>query len=223
MANTNNFIYIMRKIKHIILAVIATIAVAMPASAQFRFGIKAGMNVNSVSFNTDNLKNNFNKENRSGFFGGITTEFTVPIIGIGFDLSVLYSHRNIAGEVTGNNDLASILKNDDFRKQDYIEIPLNLKYKLGLPAIGKIVTPYLTTGPSIAFKCSKAAVTDAYKEKKFDAAWNVGGGIQLIEHLQIGVNYSWGMTKALEYIVKDSEAADLGKINGWKISAAWFF
>lgn len=213
----------MRKIKHIILAVIATVAVAMPASAQFRFGIKAGMNVNSVSFNTDDLKNNFDKENRSGFFGGITTEFTVPIIGLGFDLSVLYSHRNVEGDIKGNNDLENILKNEDFRKQDYIEIPLNLKYKLSLPAISKIIAPYVTTGPSIAFKCSKAAVTDAYKEKKFDAAWNVGGGVQLIEHLQIGVNYSWGMTKALEYVGVGNEPADLGKINGWKISAAWFF
>lgn len=210
----------MRKIKHIILAVIATIAVAMPASAQFRFGIKAGMNVNSVSFS--NLNDNFDKENRSGFFGGITTEFTVPIIGLGFDLSVLYSHRNVEGDIKGNNDLENILKNEDFRKQDYIEIPLNLKYKLSLPAISKIVTPYLTTGPSIAFKCSKAAATAAYEEKKFDAAWNVGGGVQLIEHLQVGVNYSWGMTNALKFI-GEGKGADLGKINGWKISAAWFF
>lgn len=213
----------MRKIKHIILAVIATIAVAMPASAQFRFGIKAGMNVNSVSFNTNDLKANFDKENRSGFFGGITTEFTVPIIGLGFDLSVLYSHRNIGGDIAGDDKLENIITNEDFRKQDYIEIPLNLKYKLSLPAISKIIAPYVTTGPSIAFKCSKAAVTDAYKEKKFDAAWNVGGGVQLIEHLQIGVNYSWGMTKALEYVGVGNEAADLGKINGWKISAAWLF
>lgn len=213
----------MRKIKHIILAVIATVAVAMPASAQFRLGIKAGMNVNSVSFNADDVKSNFDKENRSGYFAGITSEFTVPVIGLGFDLSVLYSHRNIGGEINGMKDLQEMITNEDFRKQDYIEIPLNLKYKLGLPAIGKIVTPFVTTGPSIAFKCSKAAVTEAYKEKKFDAAWNVGGGVELLNHLQIGVNYSWGMTKALEYVGVGNEAADLGKINGWKISAAYFF
>lgn len=211
----------MGKIKHIVIAVIAALAVAMPASAQFRFGIKAGLNVNSVSFS--DLNSNFDKENRAGFTGGITTEFTVPIIGIGFDLSVLYSHRNIGGDFKNDASLEGIISNPEFRKQDYIEIPLNLKYKLGLPVIGKIVTPYLTTGPSIAFKCSKAAVTDAYKEKKFDAAWNVGGGVQLLNHLQIGVNYGWGMTKALEYVGVGHESADLGKINGWKITAAYYF
>ncbi|MDE6928848.1 MAG: hypothetical protein K2P06_09005, partial [Muribaculaceae bacterium] len=97
-------------------------------------------------------------------------------------------------------------------------------YKLGLPVIGKIFTPYVFTGPSFAFLTSKQAISDAIQNKKVDIAWNFGLGIQLIQHLQIGASYGVGLTKTVEKVSgwTGTEPID-GKNNYWTVTAAWLF
>lgn len=217
----------MKSIKAIILAVAAVVLSAVPASAgPFRIGPRLGTEVNSMRLD----KTVFDNENRAGFTGGLMMEFTVPIINIGFDLSVMYVHRVSSSTLTGTPDpsISEILTNDNYRKRDYIEIPLNLKYKIGLPLIGKVFTPYLFTGPSFSILASKKAITDAYKNRSFDVAWNFGVGIQLFTHLQIGASYGLGLNKTVEAINKVTDttintSAIEGKNNYWTITAAWLF
>ena len=47
-----------------------------------------------------------------------------------------------------------------------IEIPVNLKYKFGLPVVGSLVSPYIVTGPSFAFKVSGEDFSNFIHEKK---------------------------------------------------------
>ena len=77
----------MKSIK-VILLVLACI-ITIPASAQFRWGPRIGTEVTAMRFD----KSVFNSENRAGFTGGLMCEFTVPVINLGFDLSVMYVHR----------------------------------------------------------------------------------------------------------------------------------
>ena len=79
-------------IRIIVLAIVAMI-IALPASAQFRFGIKAGVALNSLHFSSDYLEN-LNSDNRAGFTGGLMAEFTLPVIGLGLDASLMYVHRS---------------------------------------------------------------------------------------------------------------------------------
>ena len=51
------------RIKGIILAAIMVVAMAIPASAQFRFGPKVGITVSELHFS----KSDFNEGNRTGF------------------------------------------------------------------------------------------------------------------------------------------------------------
>ena len=106
---------------------------------------------------------------------------------------------------------------------DYIEVPVNFKYKLGLPGIGKIITPYVFTGPSFAFLTSKEAIKDAYNNKKVDIAWNFGLGVQLFSHLQIGASYGLGITKAVEAVTPVQGVNINGRNDYWTITAAWLF
>ncbi len=199
-----------------IAALVIAIAAILPASAQFAIGPRVGINVNSLHFNKDL----FDSDNRVGYNAGVEMEFTVPVIGVGFDLSLMYVNRK--GQYRENPDLTT--SNIDNASCSYIEIPLNFKYKLGLPAIGSIITPYVFTGPSFAFRTSKEAVTEFYKSKKCDIAWNFGIGLQLIKHLQIGASYGLGMTKAVEYINPSHQSADIdGKNKYWTVTAAWLF
>lgn len=181
---------------------------AIPASAQFKIGPRIGMNVNSMRFNEDI----FDSENRAGFTGGLQVEFTVPVVNLGFDASVMYVHR-----VIGNTEI------DNLNKRDYIEVPVNFKWKIGVPLISKIIKPYLFTGPSFAFLTSGKAINAALKNKSFDVAWNFGFGVELIDHLQIGASYGLGMTKAVE-AVSEVKGVDIdGKNRYWTVTAAWLF
>ncbi|MDE6334771.1 MAG: PorT family protein [Muribaculaceae bacterium] len=191
------------------------LAVVMPAMAQFRIGPRVGINVNSLHFN----KEVFSENNRVGFNAGLQAEFTVPVIGLGFDASVMYVKRNAAYM----NSIQSQNNTETKLHSDYIEIPINFKYKIGLPIVGSIISPYLFTGPSFAFLTSKKVINDM-QNKKCDIAWNFGVGVELVKHLQIGASYGLGMTKALQTIHATGDNAGIeGKNRYWTVTAAWLF
>ena len=201
----------MKKFLAIVCLVVAIAAgSALPAQAQFHFGIKAGVNVDRLSFSKDVLAG----ENRAGFTGGLMAEFTVPLIGVGCDLSAMYVRRN--SRFMQNNDVVN-------NQRDYIEIPLNLKYKLSLPGISKFFAPFITTGPSVAFLTSKKYIEQAYKNHSVDAAWNFGIGFELVRHLQIAASYGLGLTKVLDTVnLIDGSKID-GKNRYWTVTAAYLF
>lgn len=208
-------------IRLIAAAVMAFALPALPATAQVHFGPKVGVAIDKLSFNKDML----NSDNRAGFTGGLTLEVMLPVTNLGFDISAMYVHRSSDVLATGENDpVTGAEKIVEKNNRDYIEIPLNLKYKLGLPLVGKVVTPYVFTGPSIAFLTSKKAINDAMHNKTFDVAWNFGVGLQLIEKIQVGASYGLGMTKAVKVFEGEHEAANIdGKNRYWTVTAAYFF
>lgn len=203
----------MKNLKRVLLAAIAVVMISTTASAGgFRWGIKAGVALNSLHFNEEILNDVKSTDNQAGFTGGLMCEFTVPVVNIGVDASVMYMHR------------ADKYDNEELNR-DYIEIPINLKYKIGLPVVNNIVTPYIFTGPSFAFLTGKTEINDFVKSKRCDVAWNVGVGVELFRHLQVGASYGFGITKALEVTGnKDSAAAGIeGKNRYWTVTAAYLF
>jgi len=203
----------MKKIKRIIVAVSMVLSVGMAANAEFGFGPRVGLAVNDLKFSSDL----WSGDNRAGFTAGLQCEFTVPVLNLGFDASVMYVRRDsrIIDE-SASSDVVNVSK-------DWIEIPVNFKYKIGLPVVGKIVTPYIFTGPSFAFLTSGKAISEAWESNKFDVSWNLGAGLQLFTHLQVGASYGWGITKIAKHVV----GANGGDVNGrnrfWTVTAAWLF
>lgn len=213
----------MKNLKALALTIAFVLVAAMPAAAQFRIGPRVGVAVNSMRLNKDV----FNSDNRAGFTGGVQAEFTIPVINLGFDLSVMYVHRvsdsSYKTGQTENTQTEELFSNSRYKNRDYIEIPLNVKYKIGLPLVGKIISPYIFTGPSFAFLTSKKAITEAYENKKFDVAWNFGIGLQLFTHLQVGASYGLGMTKTVSALTPINGQKIDSKNNYWTITAAWLF
>lgn len=209
-----------------VVALLVALAIGMSAQAGdiFRFGPRVGVEVNSMRLNPEV----FNSENRAGFTGGVQIEANVPLIGLAFDLSVMYVHRvNNNSALNGSNvsvDQSAMLDNNNYKKRDYIEIPVNFKYKLGLPVVGKYISPYIFTGPSFGILASKRQITEAYKNKAFDVSWNFGLGVQLFNHLQIGASYGLGITKTIEKLTPINAGAEItGRNNYWTVTAAWLF
>lgn len=198
----------MKAIRHIFLALVAIVAVGFSANAQFKFGPRVGINVNSLHFNEDIIKSS----NRTGFNAGLEAEFTVPVIGIGFDASLMYVRRN--------QDMG-----DNTKHCDYFEIPINVKWKMNIPLVAKVVKPYLFTGPSFAFLTSKRAINEAYKNKSVDTSWNVGLGLEFFSHLQVSAYYGFGLNKSIIPIhIPGVDATPIdGKTHCWTVTAAWLF
>lgn len=182
------------------------VATAAHAQLPIKFGLKGGLNITKVKFDKDIAKS----DNRSGFFIGPMAEFTLPIVGIGADIAVLYDQKNI--EV-----------NDTKEKLQFIDVPINLKYTLGL---GDFAGIYFATGPQFSFNVGDKKLFDAetYKMKSSNFSWNVGAGVKLINHVQIGYNYNIGLGKTAEV---NSPLDPVKKIkmknNAHQISVAYIF
>ena len=204
----------MKNFKRFLLVAVAVVAMGLSASAGgFKWGVKAGVALNNIHFSEDIKADLVDKDNQAGFTGGLMVEFTIPVINLGLDASLMYVHRDAIESAQGQK-----------MNRDYIEIPVNLKYKLGLPLVSKVLTPYVFAGPSFAFKTGKSEIEDFVKSKKCDVAVNVGLGVELFNHLQVSGSYGFGVTKALEYTGTNVNAAGIeGKNKYWTITAAYLF
>lgn len=210
----------MKKLLSFITVAVMTLAFAVPAQAQFKIGPRIGMNVNKLNFD----KEVFDGANRAGFTAGLEAEFTVPVVGIGLDASVMYVRRNsrFMSEVTGT-DWPQQTKVSNGHS-DYIDVPVYVKWKFGLPIVGGLVKPFLFTGPDFAFLCSKKAITDAWKSKKVDTSWNFGLGVEFFNHLQFAASYGLGMSKAAEFVGATEQGTKIeGKNRYWTVTAAYLF
>ncbi|MDH6305379.1 hypothetical protein M2459_001832 [Parabacteroides sp. PF5-5] len=191
-----------------LIAGVLMIFTALSASAQINFGIKGGINISSVHFSSDIIES----DNRTGFNIGPMLEVMVPYTGIGFDAAILYSQKGMdAGRESFNTD--------------YIDVPVNFKWKFGLP----VVKGYFAAGPYVGFRVGGDKIWDMpqnigsqIKTKSFGAGLNLGLGVELLSHLQVGFNYGLGLTD--NYSLKDTAgASEGGKHRGWTISAAILF
>lgn len=207
----------MKKLFTLIVLVAATYF-AVPANAQLKFGIKGGLNITDMSLSNDV----FETSNRTGFFIGPTIKFTLPIVGLGIDASALYDQRE--GEVNVEADDNTLVSTR--LKQKSINIPINLRYDIGL---GSLAAVYLAAGPQFGFNVGDKNQS-LYKDV---AEWrlntsnfsvNVGAGVMLLDHLQVGANYNIVCGKTGEITVLDgAESVLRGRSNTWQISAAYYF
>lgn len=179
------------------------------ASADFRWGIKAGLNFSNLNYK-DVKGTVTDPNNRTGWQAGLMAEFTIPIVNIGADASLLYARQN----VDRNVEFAA--------NRDFIEVPINLKWKIGLPVVGKVVTPMIFTGPDLLFGLNEK-VFDDMQTRKCEVGWNVGIGLEFLNHLQITGGYCFGINSVAKYTgLVDTESYRVKK-NYWSVSAAYLF
>ncbi len=207
----------MKKLFTLIVLVAATYF-AVPANAQLKFGIKGGLNITDMSLSNDV----FETSNRTGFFIGPTIKFTLPIVGLGIDASALYDQRE--GEVNVEADDNTLVSTR--LKQKSINIPINLRYDIGL---GSLAAVYLAAGPQFGFNVgdkNKSLYKDVaeWRLNTSNFSVNVGAGVMLLGHLQVGANYNIVCGKTGEITVLDgAESVLRGRSNTWQISAAYYF
>ncbi|MBR1551188.1 MAG: PorT family protein [Muribaculaceae bacterium] len=180
---------------------------SLPAHAQFRLGVKAGLAINHLKFDRNIIKN----DNRAGFTAGVTAEFNLPL-GFGFDAAVMYTHRN--NVLSGSTDTY---------KRDYIEIPVHLKYKLSIVGLNNVLTPMAFAGPNFAFLAHESR-QERWDNRSTVTSLDLGFGVELLRHLQLSACYSMGLSRALKQVGMSSNGEEIdGRDRTWTIAAAYFF
>lgn len=212
---------------------------ALPSAAQVKFGVKGGLNVSQIDLKGNILKSTLAKDNQQGFFAGVTVDANIPVIGLGADIAVLYDNKKVELDT-------------ETKTVEYIDLPLNVKYTLGL---GSIASVYVATGPQFSWNISgkkwalpenqetisggiKDITTETKSEfqlKKSEFSWNVGAGVTLLKHLRVGYNYNIaiGNTASVNQTIKTlrddltwskpEETSGELKNNTHQISLTYFF
>lgn len=185
----------MKKVISVLMVAVA-LMMAVPAQAQlFKLGLKGGMDLTKLSKNMNKAT-----ENSTGFFIGPMAEVTLPLVGMGVDGAVMFAQ-----------------KGKDEVKQQGIEVPLNLKYTIGL---GSMFGFYVAAGPDFFFNLKDINV-EGLEAKKTQVAVNVGAGLKLLRKLQAGITYQIPMGDSFEW--KDAGAVVSAKNKTWQVSLAYIF
>lgn len=196
-----------------VLLVAAASLVATTAQAQVSFGLKGGLNVTNMSLDSKVL----DASNQAGFFVGPTLKFTVPVVGLGFDVSALYDQRQ-----------AKLKATDEEIKQQSIQIPVNIRYGFGL---GDMASLYFFAGPQFGFNVGdKESKVNTWTLKSSNLSANFGLGLMLVNHLQVSANYNLALGKTGEVSVLGAAGTATGisdkteiKNNAWQIAIAYYF
>lgn len=168
------------------LAAFAAMSFATVNAQTIGFGVTAGMNVTKPE---SGKLQDWKPDYESSWYMGIQAKVTLPILGLGFDGSLLYSQDKVS-DATLNS----------------LCLPIHLRYDLQLPGI----TPFAFAGPQFSYNLTDDFEFEAFKgavvaadTKAFTTKFDLGFGVVLANHLQVAYSYSIPMTDAFEI----SEAA----------------
>lgn len=195
-----------------------TFMISMPAHSQFKFGVKAGVDLENPTFGDA-----FKVENMTSYQLGPAIEAMFPLsrVDFGVDLALLYSDNRMTVNRLRGNELDKV----DISNR-YLTLPLNAKLKF--PLLGEELKVYGLAGPYVGYlisgdKISFPDISNDIKAKKFAGGLNFGFGVELFRLLQVGANYKVQLTD--NYADEKPEWSDPlnGKSETWSISLGLFF
>ncbi|MCD7971153.1 MAG: PorT family protein [Candidatus Azobacteroides sp.] len=199
-----------------VLTVIMLLGFSLSSHAQLvKFGLRAGLNVNDFSLSSDLVKAN----NMVGFQVGPVVD--INLLGFGVEAGVLYNQKGakIEDEETGEKTT--------FRNS-YLDIPINLKYNVGLMGVGL----YAAVGPYFSFALDGKKFGDAIDAvgdftsgdiDNFDIGLNFGIGAK-VSKIGVGVQYGLGLKEAYE-IPKSDVSLESTKVKnrGFSVLLTYYF
>ncbi|MCR4919848.1 MAG: porin family protein [Prevotella sp.] len=209
---------------------VLSLLAAVPAQAQFKLGVTAGLNISKLSVNDDECKKYVDKI-RPGFVVGPTAIYTIPKTGLGIDASALFDLRGAKSKTISDSKAVTCTS---------LQVPVNLRFG---SQIGDMVYGFVFTGPQWGFGLgSKESVlaegigktTGHEMERRWvnrstAFSWNFGLGGVVLEKLQVRVSYNLALRKTAEIqqvdLVDGSKTRVLadGKAHACQIALSYLF
>ena len=202
------------------LMIVMMAAVAVSASAESRWGIVAGANINEFPAYQRGIYKLYEAERTVGGSLGVNGEIFFPGIGMGVDASLIYNYTQAKLHL-GEQKIWQ-LQGVDVEKatMHVLEIPLNLKYRyINLNGIENKIYPFLFAGPTINILLGH---NDGghLDYTTTSLGMHVGFGVELMRKFQISASHEWGLSQAFKTKLLDDNAH---KLRTWHIRATYFF
>ena len=118
------------------------------------------------------------------YFGYIDYRVLALLFCFMADVAALYSQTDLGAD------------GEKTMKLKTFAVPVNLKWSFGL---GSMLGAYIAAGPQFDFNIGNKTWTRELSLKKSTTSFNVGAGLKLIRHLQLGVNYNFALSKTGTY------------------------
>ena len=195
---------------------LAALAIAASASAEFRWGPAAGINISNMRWKQKLLQTNTLVGPQAGLMG----EIMIPGIGFGIDLALKYSANGSTLHFGEHEVWAADGIGTAKVWVHQLQIPLNLRFKwTRMEGVEQYIAPFVYGGPVFNFNI---ATTDcpAIEHPAASFALQCGIGAELFEHWQISGGYLWGFSYELRTIKLDNFSASQ---RGWQINLAYLF
>lgn len=163
-----------------------------------QIGIKAGVNMaNQIeSLSSQDIADGFNRENLTGYQLGLVYQLNPRKSGIGAEIGLLVSQKGFSF-----SDSTTVINNvvRGYQELNYLEAPLNLRYKiklgfLGVFGYGGVYAGYALNGKNV-IETQNESADIGFKElmDRADYGYNVGLGLEFFNKIQFGVNLSQGL------------------------------
>jgi hypothetical protein len=189
---------------------IIVISFVFGVNAQIRYGVKVGGTLSNLTSKYDGTKANDSKAGVGFNIGGLM-EYSFSE-SLSLQPELLYLHNNVKAK-----------ESDDKIKIQSIQLPVNLKYKMGVENLKF----YVAAGPYLGYIVSarKTTKTDGrdYSEnlldktmKNFDFGLGIGFGVE-ISNFAVGVGYQYGLANIDK---RDKMSSKSGTFN---LSVGYFF
>lgn len=198
------------------LLILAALFSASEASAEFRYGPTAGINLTNLNFKQDLAS----VDKSVGYSAGVVGEMMFPGIGFGIDLGLYYEQRGATihfGEYKmwqeqGIGTSRSYLH--------YLVIPLHLRFKYtNLNGFEDTLAPFVYAGPSVGLLVGHSKVKCL--EYPFgELGVDFGVGAEIKRNWQVSLSYTMGLT----YALKDKILTNYSARNStWALRVAYLF
>jgi len=192
---------------------------AVPSFSQVKIGLRGGVDVISMEFNSDLLS----ASNRAGFFVGPTLRISTPLPFLSVDASVLYSQRTLKVQ-------------EESITQKSVILPGNVR--AGIHLLGAVGI-FASAGPQLAFNLGSSTYDWSDRDRNdyhfalqdTKLSLNFGAGVQVGSHLEAAVYYNVPLGKTAdftwsrigEYGVADRLQNAKSDMNAWSVSLTYIF
>lgn len=204
--------------KKIVTAIIVlfTLAGAVEASAQFRYGPTAGINLTDLNFKQDLAT----VDKSVGYSAGIQGELMFPGIGFGIDIGLMYEQRGATLHLGDYRMWAEQGYESPRAYLHYAVIPIHLRFKYtNLSGFEDVLAPFIYAGPSVGMLVGHSKL-DCMSFPFGELGVDMGIGAEIKRNWQLSVSYNMGLT----YAIKDRTLTNYSARNStWGLRVAYLF
>ncbi len=198
------------------MAALLACATALGASAEFRWGPQAGVNISNYYWKQKLIGNH----QLCGPQAGIFCEVMIPGIGFGVDFGLRYQMTGATVDFADQTVWAADGIEDMKVWNHLIQIPLNLRFKwTRMEGLEQYIAPFVYAGPVFNFNVA-ATKTPALEHPAGWLALQVGLGGEILERIQVSAGYSWGVSYLQRTVKLDNFSS---RAQGWQINVAYLF